>query len=506
MLGYNDINSTNMKRFILALFVAVLVIGTGLYIKEKNTLLEVDVTSPHNKAMYNQVAVHLAKPAPVYVEYTEKDTGKSYRTRTSPADTLHHLDLILLKAHTEYTYRIVIDNMFKQKSKLLHFKTRQQSSWLVNRWVSERHPHDTTALSDGMVLVCFGRLPGYMALIDKEGEVRWYWQIDDIGVRAASLTPRGTFLAMLRPFVKDVVDDVPMTPDEVRGEEHKKPMRRGAMGFAGGTGIAEVSLTGNMLWRLDLDKVEKEKEYQVIHHDIIMDKANHIHTIYRPKKVAEIEVNGRTVTDTLGGDGILVIDSLGNIVRTWSAWDVWDLADDPYIEEYRYDRFHINGLCFDPDSNYLLSVPIEDQIWKIEASTGRLCWKFGREGDFRMDTAAYFSFQHTPYILDNGDLMLFDNGLYNQRSGAKAFRLDEGNKTAETVLNVPLPPDKYTSRMGSAYLLPNGNLLQTSSKTGSVMVTDPTGKILWECRLSYAPYRALYIPVETFRNYFTEIR
>lgn len=495
-----------MKRLIGIFAVVICVALVGFYIKEHNTLTAVSLTSPHNTAMYTKVDISLAKPAPVYIEYTEKKTGKFYRTRTSPSDTLHQLDLILLKANTEYTYRIIIDNFFKQKSKELDFKTREQSSWLVNRWFSDRHPHDTTALGDGMILLCFGRLPGYMVLIDSEGEVRWYWQVDDIGVRAASLTPRGTFLAMLRPFVKDVVDDAPMTPEEVRGEEHKKPMRRGAIGFAGGTGLAEVSLTGDLLWRLDLNKVKKEKEYQVIHHDILMDKEHRIHTIYRPKKVAEIEVDGRMTTDTLGGDGILVIDSLGNVLKTWSAWDVWDIAADPYIGEYRYDRFHINGLCFDADSNYLLSVPIEDQIWKIDASTGRLCWKFGRNGDFRMDTAACFSFQHTPYILANGDLMLFDNGLYQQRSGAKAFRLDEANKTAKTTLDVPLPPDKYTSRMGSAYLLPNGNLLQTSSKTGSVMVTDTTGKVLWEARLPYAPYRALFVPMETFRDYFTEIR
>lgn len=493
-------------KHLIGWIVVVLGIASALwYITQRNTLLSVTLTSPRNTAMYNQVTVSLAKPDAVYVEYREKATGKTYRTRTSPADTLHHLDLLLLKANTEYTYRIIVDNFFRQKTKEMAFKTREQSSWLVNHWFSEKYPHDTTAWGDGMILVCFGRLPGYMALIDREGEVRWYWQVDDIGVRAASITPRGTFLALLRPFVKDVVDDRPMTPEEVRGEAHKKPMRRGSMGFAGGTGLAEVSLTGDMMWRLDLDKVEKEKEFQVIHHDAVMDEKGHIHTLYRPKKIATIEIDGRRQQDTLGGDGILVIDSLGKVVKTWSAWDIWDIANDPYIAEYRYDRFHLNGLSFDRDGHYLLSAPIEDQIWKVDAQTGALRWRFGRGGDFQMDTAAYFSFQHAPYVLDNGDLMLFDNGLHNERSGAKAFRLDEEARTAETVINAPLPPDRYTSRMGNATLLPNSNLLQCSSKTGSVMVTDQTGRILWESVLFYAPYRAVYVPMELFQSYFTEI-
>lgn len=86
------------------------------------------------------------------------------------------------------------------------------------------------------------------------------------------------------------------------------------------------------MWRVDLNKMYEEKDYQVIHHDILMDENHHIHTLYRPKKVGEIPVNGKMVTDTLGGDGIMVIDTLGNVLETWSAWDVWNVANDPYIE------------------------------------------------------------------------------------------------------------------------------------------------------------------------------
>lgn len=496
-----------MKRLIFVVGILLIIVVGFLYWKEKNQLLELTLTSPHNTAMYNQVEVKLEKEAPVYIEYWEKVSGRKFRTCVSSAKKDHRLDLLLLKADTEYEYQIVIDNLFHQKSKVLSFKTREQSPWLVNHWLKEEHPHDPDALGDdGFILVCFGRLPGYMALLDNKGDMRWYWQIDDIGVRAASITPRGTILAMLRPFVKDFIDDEPMTPEEVRNEEHKKPMRRGSIGFAGGTGIAEVSLTGEMLRRLDMNKIHKEKEYQVIHHDLWMDDENHIYTMYRPKKVAEIEVNGKMVRDTLGGDGILMLDTLGQVLKTWSVWDVWDIEKDPYISRYMYDRFHMNGFCFDTDSNYLVSVPIEDQIWKIDRNTGKMLWKFGRGGDFKMDSTAYFSFQHTPYINPNGDLMLFDNGLYEMQSGALAFKLDEKNLTAATTLKVKLPKDKYTSRMGSAYLMPNGNLLQCSSKTGSILITDQSGKVLWESRMAYAPYRALYVSADLFKNYFTEIK
>lgn len=494
-----------MKRLTALVCLIIIILSTYFYFQQRNTLLSITLSSPNNTAMHNVADVILKKGAPIYIEYKEKLSGKSYRTRTSSSDTIHHLELLLLKANTEYTYRVVIDNLFKQKSKELSFKTREQSPWLVNHWFNNSRPHDSSALGDGMILVCFGRLPGYMALIDKEGEIRWYWQIDDIGVRAASITPRGTLLAMLRPAVKDIIDDSPLSPEEMKKEEHKKPMRRGSIGFAGGTGIAEVSLAGELLWRLDLSKVEKEKDHQVIHHDILMDSTGLIHTLYRPKKIATFMSEGKLVTDTLGGDGILVIDSLGNVKKKWSAWDIWDVENDPYLSEYQYDRFHINALAFDKNGDYLLSAPIEDQIWKIDANTGNLVWRFGRNGDFKMDTTDYFSFQHSPYIMKNGDLMVFDNGLYNHRSGGKAFRLDETNHTAQTTLKALLPQDKYTSRMGSCYELPNGNLLQCSSKRGSIIITDRRGKVLWESIMSYAPYRAVFVPMDMFRKYFIEL-
>ncbi len=497
-----------MKRLILGIGISLLVFLSLLWWKENNQLLEITLTSPHNTAMYNRVEVKLKKKASVYVDYWEKLSGKKFRTCVSKSKKNHQLDLVLLKAGTDYEYQITIDNVFRQKSKVLNFKTREQSPWLVNHWLTERNPHNPEALGDdGFILLCFGRIPGNIMLIDKNGDVRWYWQIDDIGVRSASITPRGTILAMLRPFVKDVIDDVPMTPEQVRKDEHKKPMRRGSIGFAGGTEIAEISLLGDMLWRMNLKKNQENKEYQVIHHDVLMDENKNIYTLYRPKKIASFKnEEGYFCTDTLGGDGILVLDTLGNVVKKWSVWDIWDINNDSYISRYKYDRFHMNAVSFDKDGNYLVSVPIEDQIWKINKSNGQLMWKFGRAGDFKMDTTTYFSFQHAPYINRNGDLMLFNNGLYKNQSGALAYKLDEKNMIAETTIDAKLPQEKYTSRMGNAFLMPNGNILQCSSKTGSVLITDQKGEILWQSNMATAPYRAVYVPIGLFKNYFTEIK
>lgn len=487
-----------------ALAVIVVAVLAILYLRTSNEIISVVVTTPNNTANYDQIQIRLAKAAPAYIEYEEEKTGKRFRTRTSPTSTTHSIDLLLLKANTKYTYRIYVGKYMPHRSAKMTFTTREQSSWLQNHWLSPNGPHDAQALGNGMVLICNARLPGYIMIIDGEGQVRWYWQIEGIGVRSACLTPRGTILCMLRPFSRDVRDY--HTEETLKGQkvdENKKPQRRGPIGFVGGTEFCEVTLTGKMLWRLNLKQVEKDPQYQVIHHDFFMDKQGLIHTLFRPDTVITVNMpDGSTKLDTLNGDGFMVIDSLGHVRQRWSAWEHWDMKSDPYMDEYGHDRFHANGLYPTPDGNYLFSVAIEDQIWKINAKTGKVMWKFGKNGDFKMNPKDYFSFQHTPNLTADGELMLFDNGLYTQQSAVKCFKLDEKNMTAETTLSIQIPRKFYSSRMGSAYLLPNGNVLISCAKSGGILVTDKQGKILWESLLYFAPYRAVYVPDEVWRPYF----
>jgi arylsulfate sulfotransferase len=484
----------------IALVLILLGMGLYRYYAHSITIKSIKLQSPNNYAFQEDIIIDLDKEASIEVKYWRDGSAEKFLTITTKKGLSHKVNLLLLETNTTYKYQVVIKRLVPVYSNVLSFQTRKQSPWLEHNWVDTDHSNDRTALNSGLVLLCNARLPGYIAMVDGKGAIRWYWQVDDIGVRAATITPRGTILAMLRPPMKDVIDDTPMQQAAIL-REVEKPIRRGAMGFAGGTAIAEIDPAGKMLWRIDIDKAAGGK-YKIIHHDVRMDKNGHICTLIRNTKLFDMTAVGGAGIDTLGGDGILVIDTTGKELWTWSVWDVWDITKDPYIKRFAYDRFHINSLNFDKDGNYLVSVAIEDQIWKISAKTGKLMWKLGKYGDFKMDTTCYFSFQHSVNINSEGDLMVFDNSLWAKVSGAVSFYMDTVNMIAKTKIKALLPRSKYTSRMGSAYLLPNGNLLQTSSKTGTVMVTDKLGKILWELNSYFVPYRAEYVPASFWKNYF----
>ena len=465
---------------------------------------DIRLTSPNNYAFQEDISITLDRPARVCVEYWREGGRERYRTVPAEKSREYTAHLLLLKTSATYHYKVIIRRgLFPVTSKTFSFHTREQSPWLKFNWLHEENPHDSTALDNGLVMLCYARKPGYIAMVDGDGDIRWYWQVDDIGVRVANLTPRGTIIAMLRPPVKDVINDVPKNRAQIL-REMKKPIRRGKIGFVGGTAIVEIDLTGKVLWRLDLDK-NPQAAVHLIHHDIRMDDRKHLYTLYRPQKIIHMEEIGGTGIDTLVGDGIVVMDTTGKELWKWSIWDHWDIRKDPYMLRFAYDRFHANALNFDTDGNFLMSLAIEDQIWKINRKTGAVMWKLGKGGDFSMDSSCYFSFQHDVHIEKNGDLMLFDNDINRSRSRVLSFALDTVNKVATNKLNIPLPPARFTSRMGSAYVLPNGKLLVCSAKTGSVFVMDTQGDILWEINAHFVPYRAEYIPAGTWDKYFRKI-
>ncbi|GFR80714.1 hypothetical protein ElyMa_002322900 [Elysia marginata] len=329
-------------------------------------------------------------------------------------------------------------------------------------------------LGGGMIMTYYRGYPGNIAIIDEEGNTRWYWK-DSLGVRLATLTPRNTILVLLAPATEGKAYEETI-PKKFNDDVRKYYLRTGKIGFLGGTEIAEIDLTGKVLWRLNT-----EKKGLIIHHALAINKDSHIIAISRDFKLHKINVRGKVI-DTLWGDAIVEIDSTGKVLKKWSPWSNWDISNDKKIKDLYMDRFHFNSFAEKGHGEYLLSTPIENQIWKVNINNGKLVWRFGKNGDFKIDKTALFYFQHDIQIDSQGHLTLFDNGdnpddqTPNELrvSRTRSFSLDESSMTSKSIVDAPLPSPYYSSRMGGCVTLPNGNILQTSSKTVNCFNTEGT--------------------------------
>ena len=186
---------------------------------------------------------------------------------------------------------------------------------------------------------------------------------------------------------------------------------------------------------------------------------------------------------------------------TFDHFDVSDAAPDISITGAQVNPWHGNALEIEADGNILASFRNADVIAKINAVTGAIIWRLGgKNNDFTFinDQLDGFSHQHGIRKLQNGHVILFDNGnLHNPPvSRAVEYALDETAKTATLVWEYRGAPELYSFAVGNAQRLENGNTLICFGLAQHVLEVDREGAKHWELIVNepnHYPYRAFRI-------------
>lgn len=127
----------------------------------------------------------------------------------------------------------------------------------------------------------------------------------------------------------------------------------------------------------------------------------------------------------------------------------------------------IDGVC--KEGNVLLSVRNLDLIAILDIEKNDLVWRWGQ---------GHISRQHNPTFLENGNILIFDNGCVKERS--RILELDPVSKKIVWKYTADPPENFYSRIMGSNQRLHNGNTLITESVSGRVFEITRDGEVVWE--------------------------
>lgn len=86
--------------------------------------------------------------------------------------------------------------------------------------------------------------------------------------------------------------------------------------------------------------------------------------------------------------------------------------------------------------------------------------------------------QHSVQMLENGNLLIFDNGRY--RGWSRIIELDPVSLKIEKEFKLDKPDDFFTLSQGYVQQLDNGSMLITESEKGRVFEVAQDGKKVWE--------------------------
>lgn len=413
---------------------------------ETNDVLETHVSLDENSALTARIHVKLRHSQAIGLKLKRKQDSE-YQWISSEQHKEHTFSLLQLDASSEYQYSIHSIKNGEINQELQPIKTFQTAD--IPAWVNDFYKKKESSFSypiDGYYLFANMSQPSCIYLLDNQGNMVWY-RTSPNTIKSVKVTQNNTILA---------IEDEDHTP------------------FGDGNILIERSWAGDTLF---MHRKGHSSFDKTIHHDAIVNNRG----------------NYLAITNVLQGgypgDGLVEWDSKGNKLWEWTTFDVRDEYD-PALK----DQPWINSVFQDQDGNYILSLRALHQIWKINANTGKVIWKLGDKGDIEMDHKYNFLYQHYAHIVNNSQLLLFDNGSDSRKhSRILLFDINETTKKAKIAKEIKLDEPYYSAIMGSVSLLPSNHFLVASSVKGLGLLLTPEGNILNKIALKDRIYRIEYV-------------
>jgi hypothetical protein len=278
---------------------------------------------------------------------------------------------------------------------------------------------------------------------------------------------------------------------------------------------ARMDYEGVNMWMLALNVMNGGGEMRFVSMDGQTSKnsisglsgAHHDFTVL-PKKIA---------TPVWSGSGM---DPESNLVEmnsdgSGSATTVYKIGSNLYLGGSSLfgggsNTFHVNSILYHADDGSFTFGDRNPNLYVKASGTGTVQWQFGGSCSNAPAGASHcvagtWQVNHGHHLLDNGNMLLFNNGSGGMGAGSAAHVFEYKLSTSGT-MSATLVKDftsSYASDvLGDVQRLPNGNTLITYSTGGTILEVDSswnTVQTLKATAFGYSDWRAtLYGPPDRF--------
>lgn len=259
--------------------------------------------------------------------------------------------------------------------------------------------------------------------------------------------------------------------------------------------IVDINL--NTVWDAPMKGTIAEAENEDYHHDFEKLSNGHYMILGNEKVKFSYETSNDTaLSAAVNFCNIIEFDSLGKIVWFWRMKDhfPYDILVNSKMEtENGIADPHANSFtCNEKQGFIYLSFRDISRIIKINKQTKEIVASYGLKlnDDDTIYETDLFRLQHDIQLLDNGDMLIFNNNDINKGkvSNIEIVHLNEGQSDSTFLkwkfdLNYDKHSDGKIKRMGGVKILPNGNYLICEGSSNRVVEINKKKEILWDFAL-----------------------
>lgn len=179
--------------------------------------------------------------------------------------------------------------------------------------------------------------------------------------------------------------------------------------------------------------------------------------------------------DVMWADVIREVDATGDPVWEWHAVHHLDpVADRITFNDFRHEWSHGNTIVPLDDDRVLASFRNISTIAIIDKASGDFVWKLG---------PPQLAQQHDPSLLENGNILVYDNGAYRPDIPlpfSRALEINPGDNRVVWSYVDATPASFFSPYISGARRLPNGNTLLTEGNFGRMFQVTPDHQVVWE--------------------------
>ncbi len=286
-------------------------------------------------------------------------------------------------------------------------------------------------------------------LLDAEGRIVWRWHHPE-GIQHAKLAANGNLLIQTQP------------PEDAEGTER--------IGGSSGA-LVELDWNSTVVW-------EWREPFQ--HHDYQrLANGNHLVLLWRrlPSEVHQRVPGGYQADDDpvpMWGDVVQEIAPDGALVREWRSWEHLSVELDVRCPlESRKEWTHANSIDVMPDGRWLLSFRLTSVVALVDPTSGDIVWRWG---------PGHLSHQHAATALDDGSVLIFDNGCHRRGlpSFSRVVEIDPDTDEVAWSYHADVVLSFFSFMVSGADRLPNGNTLITEGASGRLFEVTRDHEVVWE--------------------------
>ena len=240
-----------------------------------------------------------------------------------------------------------------------------------------------------------------------------------------------------------------------------------------------------------------------VHHDVTVEPGKPVMVLqFRLRDIPEIHPSVPVLDNVIAS-----LSEDGEILEEASLYDILSRSDQfeflnvaPHEVNNFIDLFHANTIewvGFDSkvadiygSGNILVTMRHQDAVVIIDWKQKKLLWSWGQR---------HISGPHHASMLENGRILLFDNGI--ARGASRVIEVNPLSREIDWQYVGTRQRPLISITMGGTQRLPNGNTLITASNRGRVIEVTPRGEIVWEFRTPHMNDQDHRFNIERMKRY-----